>query len=114
MTPEQLNCKVANRLVNSTPDGLSIIAAGVITKQPATCPFRTVLVIRNNEYVVYDEIFRMDWSTQFDLATLCSNNNSVLEHGSYFPMDQLHKAVECFGKRIQQNAECVASIYRNE
>lgn len=86
---------------------LNIVAAGPLTKQPGTNPYRFVIVAyENGEFSVHTEYFS-------DITNL---KKSSLSNGHYFKAgpEGFVKAVEKFSEKVAQHAEYMASVYRAE
>ena len=102
----------------------SIIAAGPLTKQPATMAYRTILVMTEKitehvekithgkakvlstsieaKFVVWEQMF-----PQYpDLS------ESDFERGDYFRQAEIGMAVARFGQRIKDGSSCVGSLLR--
>jgi hypothetical protein len=109
MTPNELLNKVTATINNtSLSDDPSIIAAGPITKQPATNRYRIVLRHIDGQFVVHDQI----WN---------SNGAYSFSHGEYFkaisddplyPFDSFIQAITAWTKRVTQDLQHIPSINR--
>ena len=113
-----------------------LIAAGPLTKQPGTKPFRTVIVQYADESLsVHDECFQneavIEQINDGDLGepnilpgwigrpvnkgrpcAVC--HPSYLHQGSYFKSHQLVEATQCFAERLTRLSMYLESIYREE
>jgi hypothetical protein len=115
MKTQNLQGVLALSLVQSIrEEGPRIIAAGPITRQPGTNPYRMVLADTGNELVVWTETFRLDTfdASHDDLATACREGSSSFDHGNYFQADQLVEAMKKFAQRVNNNADFAESVYR--
>lgn len=94
----------AELLVNDNP--VTVIAAGPLSKQRGTMAYRVVLCWHEprQEFVV--------WNQQFPRYTIdnpdCSNSNA--SEGSYFKVDELRYATECFAERVGKHARYLESL----
>lgn len=87
-----------------------IFAAGPLTEQPGSTPYRYVLVEREHDFVV--------WKEKFDEmpkpGTVETDSPSHFSNGHYFSKKELVKAVTNFGERIAETAEFMESLYRED
>jgi hypothetical protein len=105
-----LKDRIALSLVN---DDERVMAAGPLTKQPATRPYRVVLVNWGIQFSVHNQLFADNEDPITDLAFSCSSSlSSYLENGDYFKVEDFPKAVERFAERVKRNAEFIKSIFR--
>ncbi len=87
-----------------------IIAAGPLTHQPASTPYRMVLVQkRDGSFVVYTEFFT---ALPEDVPQLLPVPSSSFANGHYFKADQLVEATQKFAERLAAKAPEFASLYR--
>lgn len=87
------------------PQAATLIAAGPLTKQPATMAYRIVLVSRcSGDYVVWKQYF----SNYPDIR------KSHYESGSYFKPDEFSVAAAEFGRRVTDDARFYDSLYRDD
>lgn len=91
-----------------------LIAAGPLTKQPGTMPYRVVLVVKGDEFIVYDEIFDTEGlpSPSYSHDVLDDIPESRFENGSYFYGDQFAEAVVRFATRLADHSGSLRSLYR--
>jgi hypothetical protein len=91
---------------------LNIIAAGPLSKQPGSTPYRIVLIAYDNgEYSVHHQMFRED-----DLGKLKAGEpvSSSLAHGSYFRSggEELARATKKFADKVSAHADYLPSLFR--
>ena len=107
-TMGQLKGKVVFCMAELTGINNNVFAAGPITKQPGTMAYR--IVLRNltgvSPFVVHTQFFPNYEADYPDFS------KSHFAHGHYFTAGELAAAVECFGKKIAENASCIGSLYR--
>lgn len=101
--------RIALHLVCS--DESAIIAAGPITKQPGTRPYRITMQAWGGTISVHSQIYEIDGEVE-DLATACENARSCGASGEYFKAEELEKATLCFCRRLKQDVANYESIYR--
>lgn len=92
--------------VNMPPlhdDTKRLIAAGPLSKQPMTLPFRVVLVTDGEKLIVWNEVLP-NWPDD--------TTNGHFLTGSYFSIEELDKATERFAQRVADKASTLRSIYR--
>jgi len=88
-----------------------ILAAGPITKQPHTLPFRVVLrVIPSGEFVVHDQIWEFNRPLPLDVRFIVYG----FDCGDYFSIDNLPAAVKRFAQRVAETVPGIQSLYRSE
>jgi hypothetical protein len=120
MKTEKLRSVLALDLVKShSENGPRVFAAGPITRQPGTNPYRIVLADTGSQLVVWTETFQPDAfdASHDDLAAACSRvssspDASSFDHGNYFQADQLVEAMKKFAQRVNNNADFAESVYR--
>lgn len=98
-------------LLTDTTQNDGIIAAGPLTKQPGTMPFRVVMRVREDEYmplVVCIQQFdqRPDGTLDLEKAHYHSSN--------YLRREDLVRANWLFAERVAYYANTMASLYREE
>ena len=99
-------------LVIGSASESNLIAAGPLSKQPATMPYRIVLVDRgseeNHDYVVYREYFDEE-----QLQDVIENPvvSSHFADGTYCGND-LVRAVGLFGEKVAFHAKYLESLNR--
>lgn len=96
-------------------DDERVIAAGPLTKQPGTCPYRVVIVNWGDEFSVHNQLFDDSYKDGpiTDLADSCSAEFiSNLDNGDYFKTEDFVRCIERFAERCKHNAEFVGSIFR--
>lgn len=118
MNTSQLSNRVARTLVGNVPIvnvlTATVIAAGPLTKQPGTLPYRIVLVNWGCKLTVHRQTFDIRNISDSDLATACSKAESELTSGQYFLPSELVKATVAFGERLKDDAENhYESVYRD-
>ncbi len=86
-----------------------VIAAGPLTKQPLSIPYRIVLVqYDDGHFSVHFEQFKEMPEGATDVIKKCN-----FYEGSYFGPHQLPEAVKCFGERLVKREYInVMSLYR--
>jgi hypothetical protein len=113
MKTEDLKDRIALTLVK---DDERVMAAGPLTKQPATRPYRVVIVNWGDDrFSVHNQYFTdsVEAGPITDLAFSCSAQfTSYLESGDYFKAEDFPKCIERFAERCKRNAEFVQSIFR--
>jgi hypothetical protein len=92
-----------------------LIAAGPLTKQPETLPYRIVLIANGPKFTVHTEYF--DDSQIIEKTANAQPGDPILAEsslsgGNYFNADELVKATIAFAERLAKNAEYIQSIYR--
>jgi hypothetical protein len=115
MQMNDLSTTVALTLVSGN-DG-RIIAAGPITKQPMTRPYRVVIVNWGEKFSVHNQLFADTALTNEavennDLAQNCEQVTTWLESGDYYKPEEFPKAVVRFSERLATNADHIRSIFR--
>lgn len=110
MKTEQLKTDLALTLVKSTDE--RIMAAGPLTRQPGTLPYRVVMVNWGHKLSVHTQYFSSDVAHDGDLAVYCENLRNYLENGDYFGAEELVKCIERFAERCKKHAEFAQSIFR--
>jgi hypothetical protein len=91
-----LKNKVAMKLVAGN---FRVIAAGPLTHQPHSLPYRIVMVDYGHELSVHTEIFDLD-GPQVDLAKACETAVSHFHDGNYFKTEDFVKAAQRFAERL--------------
>ncbi len=96
-----------------------LIAAGPLSKQPCTMPYRVVLIQYNDkQYSVHNEYFKdPEIIRRMNEGILAKEHvwgESHLENGNYFDSDSLVDAVSKFAERVARNAQYHQSLYRDE
>ena len=89
-------------------DGTQVLAAGPLSRQPGTMPYRIVLLGRaNGSYSVHSQMFET-------LEPVPSGDHFM--SGDYFApgANGLVGATKRFGERVAANAEYLASLWREE
>lgn len=86
-----------------------LLAAGPLTKQPGTRPYRIILADLGDEFVVHTEVLQDD-SPDLSEPITCG---SFYETGDYFDAKQLGQAYKRFGERVVKNADYADSVYRH-
>lgn len=113
MKTEDLKNVVALDLVPSRGEpNVKIIAAGPITKQPSTQPYRIVLAATETEFVVWTEYFHGFGGNSLSEALQHENVHSSFDHGNYYKPDELAEAMRKFAQRVNNNADYAESVYR--
>lgn len=90
-----------------------LIAAGPITRQPGTAPYRVVLLeLSDNNFSVHNEIFCIDDPKQADLDD--GRIGSGLSRGDYFSAGEFPfvRAMERFVERVSHDIKYYESLYR--
>jgi len=106
----------AGRSVGAASDRM-LIAAGPLSKQPMTLPYRVVLLEKQDgSFVVHNETFI---NTQIiDLLQVtqrCEGEfSSSLSSGDYFDKSEATAATRRFAERVAQNAGYLKSIYAEQ
>ena len=91
-------------------DGRDIIAAGPITKQPYTRPYRIIIRLNSNgELVVCNQYFDINKDYD-DLYLACLKANSDYGNGVY--TTHLSDAISVWAKRLSNDTTYTESIYR--
>ena len=104
---EYLETKIAFNAISDQE--YDIIAAGPMTIQPGTMPYRVILIQTGTKFCLCTQSF--DENVQLDRLH-CSK--SYLSNGSYYGLDQFCNAAEDFGNKIANHARNhYESIYRN-
>jgi hypothetical protein len=96
-----LQAKLALSLVTGNE---RVLAAGPITHQPHTRPYRIVLVDQGHEFSVHSEVFEID-QPQEDLAAACQSAKSYFHEGNYFKPHDFVKAANRFAERLAKNID---------
>ena len=106
-TLDKLKGKVVFQILEMICINNNVFAAGPITKQPGTTAYRIVLrkLNGNHPFVVHTQHFP---NYEVDFPDFSKN---YFSNGTYFTANELTKAVECFGKKIVENAVFLASLY---
>jgi len=100
-----------DRVCLEPPQTDGVIAAGPITHQPHSHPYRVVLVDRGDQFVVWDQFFTLGTGVE-TVDQLKSYDDGDFSNGDYFPATALAEATERFGKRVAEKAHHIRSIYR--
>jgi hypothetical protein len=94
-----------------------LIAAGPLTKQPSTQPYRIVLIANGPKFTVHTEYFE-DAKIIEKTANAQPGDpilaESSISGGNYFEATELVEATLKFADRLAKNAEYIRSIYREE
>ena len=91
-----------------------VFAAGPITLQPASKPYRIVMVKWSDDQIsVHTEIFDVALENVSDLAFDCSEAKSCLEHGSYFKPEEIVQAQRIFADKLDHHCRFVESVLRD-
>lgn len=85
-----------------------LLAAGPVTKQPSTRPYRVVLIDRGDKFSVHTE-FLNDAHADLSQPITCG---SFFEAGDYYFPDQLHKAYARFAERVANQSAYAETVYR--
>ena len=85
-----------------------LVAAGPLSKQPCSLPFRVVLVKTKTQFIVYNETFRQEVLSEF------RTNQSDFCSGDYFKDTELVAATKKFAERVVRKSETLQSLYREE
>jgi hypothetical protein len=121
-TAADMRTRVMGRLergsLSGHDQGGMVIAAGPITKQPITVPFRVVIIQLDDGFAVGRQNWA-DWDIiNYDKGGWSSvdwNLTDPYVNGcSYFGLDQLPAVMEEFGKQVAGDAACAASVYRDD
>lgn len=96
-----------NAVTHSRIPTSAVVAAGPITKQPGTLPYRIVLRRVNDQWVVWTE----SWD-HLETAEIPLENGIVLgqpmtgnfSNGQYFTHNQFMEALDCFIERLAEDA----------
>lgn len=110
-----LSAVVAPIVPQATDKQLTLIAAGPVTKQPNTSPYRTVLLDwGQDKYSVHEEVFNLQkWQPDLPLDEQLIGTPSSLTHGDYFTAERFVEATIEFARRIQAHAQQhVGTIYK--
>lgn len=110
MKTSDLKDRVALTLVKGQDE--RVIAAGPLTKQPLTVPYRVVMVNWGDRLSVHNQCFSFSGSIT-DLALSCEQFASYLDNGDYFKIEEFVKCIERFTERCNKNAQYVQSIFRD-
>lgn len=93
-----------------------VIAAGPITLQPHSRPYRIVMVNWGNNFSVHTEFFEVDTDEikagNVGLLDACENASTYLENGNYFKPTDFEKAVRLFSDKLNNHLQFLESIYR--
>lgn len=92
-----------------------LIAAGPLTKQPGSRPYRIVLLQMQSyhEFIVCHEFFPNDFS--IDVYDGLSEVETFREHGHYFNSHEFVQAVQKFAEVVNKHAtNYYQSLYREE
>ena len=97
-------------------DAGGILAAGPLSKQPATTAYRVVLRSRIGERT--EKSLKNDFGAGFVVHTQYfpkypSLEGSFFEGGDYFDEKHLVEATRCFAERVTGHAVHLASLYRD-
>lgn len=111
MQTQELNAVLALTLVKS--NDTRIMAAGPITRQPGTLPYRVVMVNWGHKLSVHTQYFSFDLPADADLAIACEGAANYIENGDYFGTEELVKCIERFAERCKKHAEFAQSIFRD-
>lgn len=103
----ELQDRLALSLVKSNDE--RIMAAGPITRQPSTVPYRVVMVNFGTQISVHNQYFDCEGT---DLAAACESAVCYLENGDYFNPEELKECIERFAERCKRHAEYAQSIFR--
>ena len=101
-----------------TPNGSELLAAGPITNQPGTNPFRVILVSWHGEFVVWNqywdkhEIAPNETLRHFDEGALSVKGAGYADQGDYFQPSEFAEATARFAERVARSASTIKSIYR--
>ena len=93
---------------------LNIVAAGPLSKQPGSTPYRIVLVAyADGSYSVHHQTFREDDMDKLQRGEFHTISSS-LAHGSYFREgpEELVKATVKFADKVTAHAPYLASLFR--
>ena len=90
-------------------DGLSLVASGPLTKQPATLAFRVVLVRSTKEWIVYNQLWNTDEIYSANGVLSPPREEYHFDQGFY--TEDFVKAVQEFCSRINK-PEQLASLLR--
>ena len=110
METSSLKDRVALTLVKNDE---RVMAAGPLTKQPMSRPYRVVMVNWGNQFSVHNQLFSDSAISGpiVDLAETTENElTCYLESGDYFKTENLVACIERFSERCKQNAQFVQSI----
>lgn len=97
-----------------------LVAAGPLTKQPHTLPYRHVIVgYGDGGYSVHNEVFTEESVIEqahggADAGVDRIERHSSLCHGHYFGATQLPEAMQRFAEKLANSVGNVRSIYRPE
>lgn len=108
-----MNIALLENLVGSASNG-RLLAAGPMTKQPGTRPYRLVLLRNGNGFTVHAEFFPENIKFENKLQLNVTEYETDLGGGSYFQPHELVRATQCFADRLARNAEFFESLYREE
>ena len=96
----------------SATDG-ELLAAGPLTKQPGSLPYRIVLHRHGNSFAVHSEYFNQNLLDEGELLSNIYVYKSHLEYGHYFNENEFVKAVEKFSEKLALHARLYfPSLYR--
>lgn len=100
--------------IGDAPNGHPILAAGPLTKQPHTNPYRTVLIDWGDKYSVH----RQYWMDHPEPPPGGRTAGSALESGNYFekhggPAAAFRDAIAVFANRVSDDAGSASTVFRN-
>ncbi len=89
--------------------GFDYLATSPVVKQPATLPYRVVLVHNQDQLVV--------WNQYFNTYSISASGHLECKHpcfggGHYFKPEELSEALVVFAKRTAAQGGFIASIFR--
>lgn len=87
-----------------------ILAAGPLSKQPHSKPYRIVLIgYVDGKFSVHHQIYNSEDATTLDDLKV---GGSSLSYGHYFSATQLVEATKKFAEVVAHHAEYLESLYR--
>lgn len=105
----------------SVTQSVRMLAAGPLTKQPMTMPYRIVLLehrkpgtspfYNDSSFSVHSEIFKSETLIEDEQNGRVTDWESYLHQGDYFKPGQFAEAVKRFGERVANDSIHVASCY---
>ena len=92
------------------------LATSPVVKQPATVPYRVVLVVRPENSANRDQL--VVWNQYFNTYSISDSGHLECKHpyfgdGHYFRPEELSEALVEFAKRTAVQAGFIASIFRS-